>query len=117
VARDFIASIASTYRPSTSKITLSDLNKDLPGLESLLKHKWRLRKLWQATRDPAHKTAVTWVAKTTKRMTRRKALERWETKVGNFEVTSQALWPIKKSLTKRDGPMAPTAVHGPLGIT
>jgi hypothetical protein len=50
-------------------------------------------------------------------MTCRKAFERWETKVGNSEVTSQALWPITKFLTKGDGPMAPTAVHGPLGIT
>jgi hypothetical protein len=27
------------------------------------------------------------------------------------------MWPIAKSLMKRDGPKAPTAVHGPLGIT
>jgi hypothetical protein len=50
-------------------------------------------------------------------MTRRKALERWETKFGNSEVTPQALWPIAESLRKRDGPTAPTAIHGPLGIT
>jgi hypothetical protein len=50
-------------------------------------------------------------------MTHRKALERWETKVGNCEVIPQALWPIAKSLIKRDGPKAPTALHGPLGIT
>jgi hypothetical protein len=47
-------------------------------------------------------------------MTHRKVLERWETKVGNCEVTPQALWSIVKSLIKTD---APTAVHGPLGIT
>jgi hypothetical protein len=57
-ACDFIASVASAYRLSTRKITLSDLNNDLPGLESLLKYKRRLRKLWQVTRDPACKTAV-----------------------------------------------------------
>jgi hypothetical protein len=45
VGRDFAASIALTYKLSTRKVTLSDLNKDLPGLESLLKHKWRLGKL------------------------------------------------------------------------
>jgi hypothetical protein len=50
-------------------------------------------------------------------MTRRKALERWETKVGNCKVTPQALWPIAKSLMTRDEPKAPTAIHGPLGIT
>jgi hypothetical protein len=44
-------------------------------------------------------------------MTRRKGL------VGNCEVTPQALCPIAKSLMKRDGPKAPTALHGPLGIT
>jgi hypothetical protein len=42
---DFTASIALAYRLLTSKITLLDFNKDLPGLESLLKHKRRLRKL------------------------------------------------------------------------
>jgi hypothetical protein len=50
-------------------------------------------------------------------MTHRKALERRETKLGNCEVTPQALWPIAKSLRKRDGPKSPTAIHGPLGIT
>jgi hypothetical protein len=36
-ARDFTASTASAYRLSTSKITLSDINNDLPGLDRLLK--------------------------------------------------------------------------------
>jgi hypothetical protein len=39
-------------------------------------------------------------------MTRKKALERWETKVSNAEVKPQAIWPIAKSLLKRDGPRA-----------
>jgi hypothetical protein len=103
-ARDFSASIASAYRLSTSKSTLLDLNNDLPGLDRLLKHKQRLRKLWQETRDPACKTAVNWVSKAIRQMTRKKALERWETKIGNAEVTSQAIWPIAKSLLTRDGP-------------
>jgi hypothetical protein len=50
-------------------------------------------------------------------MTHRKALEHWEMKVGNCEVTPQALWSIAKSLMKKDGPKAPTTIHGPLGIT
>jgi hypothetical protein len=76
VARNFIASIlvALANRLYTSKITLLDLNKDLPGLESLLKHKWRLRKLWQVTRDPACQMAVIRVTRTVRRMTHRKAL-------------------------------------------
>jgi hypothetical protein len=45
-------------------------------------------------------------------MFHKKALERWETKVGNCKVTPQA-----KILTKVEGPRAPTAVHDPLGIT
>jgi hypothetical protein len=49
-------------------------------------------------------------------MTRRKALERWETRIGNSEVTPQAIWPIAKSLMKRGGPKAPTAIHGLLGL-
>jgi hypothetical protein len=93
---------------------LSGLNKDLLGLESLLKHNRSLKELWQATQDPACKTAVNWVAKTISRMTRRKALGKWGTKV---EVTHQALWPVAKSIMKRDGPNAPTIVHAPLQIT
>jgi hypothetical protein len=50
-------------------------------------------------------------------MTRRKALERWETKVSNCGTTPQALWPIAKTLMKRDGPKTPTDLHGPLGTT
>jgi hypothetical protein len=46
-------------------------------------------------------------------MTRKKALERCETKIGNSEVSPQAIWPIAKSLLKRDEPRAPTAIHGP----
>jgi hypothetical protein len=49
-------------------------------------------------------------------MTRKKALERRETKIGNCEFTPQGIWPIAKSLLKRDGPRAPTAIHGPLGL-
>jgi hypothetical protein len=71
----------------------------------------------KVTRDPACKTILNWVAKTIRPITRRKALERYETKEGNYEVTLQALWPVPKSLMKRDGPKALTAVHGPLGIT
>jgi hypothetical protein len=49
---EFTTSIASAYRPSTSKVKLSELNSDIPGLDRLLKHKKRLSKLWQETRDP-----------------------------------------------------------------
>jgi hypothetical protein len=49
-------------------------------------------------------------------MSCRKALERWERKIGNSEVTPQATWPIAKSLIKRKGPKAPTAIHGPSGL-
>jgi hypothetical protein len=42
-------------------------------------------------------------------MTHSKALELWETKIGNYE----APCPTAKSLMKRDGPKT----RGPLGIT
>jgi hypothetical protein len=74
-ARDFTA---SAYGLSTSKVTLSDLNNDLPGLYRLLKHKQKLQKWRHETRDLARKTAVSWFAKTIRRMTRRKAPERWD---------------------------------------
>jgi hypothetical protein len=43
-------------------------------------------------------------------------LERRETKLANTELTPSAIWPIAKSLTNRDGPRAPTAIHGLLGL-
>jgi hypothetical protein len=100
---------------STSKITLSELNKDIPGLDRLLKYTRRMRKLWQETRDPGCKTEVNWVSKAIRRMTRKKALERWESKLANTEVTPHAIWPIAKSLANGDGPRAPTVIYGPLG--
>jgi hypothetical protein len=43
--RNLTVSIASACRIVTSKITLSDIKKDIPALENLLKHKRRLRKV------------------------------------------------------------------------
>ncbi|PNF40098.1 hypothetical protein B7P43_G10711 [Cryptotermes secundus] len=60
---------------ASEKVTLSDINNDLPGLGCPLKHKQRLRKLWHKTRDPACKTALNWVTKSIRRMTRKKALD------------------------------------------
>jgi DNA-binding transcriptional regulator YdaS (Cro superfamily) len=85
-----------------------DFTMFFPGLQNLLRHKRRLRNVWQVTRYPVRKTAVNWIAKTIRRITPRKALERWETKVGNCEITPEVLWPIAKSLMKRDELKAPT---------
>jgi hypothetical protein len=73
-ARAFTASIASAYKLSTNKITLSDLNNDIPGLDSLLKYKKKMRKLWHETRDPGWKRALNWASKAITSMTRKKAL-------------------------------------------
>jgi hypothetical protein len=43
-------------------------------------------------------------------------LGQWEKKTGNCEVMPQAVWPTAKSPMKRDGPEAPTAIHGPSGL-
>jgi hypothetical protein len=49
-------------------------------------------------------------------MTRTKALEHWETKISNAEVTPQVMWPTAKSLLKRDGSRAPASIHGTSGL-
>jgi hypothetical protein len=116
-AREFIASTASAYRLLTSKVKISEVNTDLPGLDTLLKQKQRLRKLWQETMDPACKTAVNWVTNAIRRMTHRRALERRGTKIANTDATPQATWPIAKSFMKRDGAKKPTAINGPFGLT
>jgi hypothetical protein len=66
-------------------------------------------------RNPLCKTAVNWVTRNIRRMVQKGALERWETKLANCEVTPQTIWPIAKSLIKRSGPKAPSAIHGLLG--
>jgi hypothetical protein len=116
-AREFTASIVSVYRLSTNKVTVSEVNPNLPGLDLLLIQNQRLRKLWRETRDPTRKTAVNWVTKAIRWMPHRRALEQWEAKIANTDVTPQAIWTIAKSLIKRDGPKEPTAIHGPFGLT
>jgi hypothetical protein len=77
-ARNFAASIALAYNLSTHKITIPDVTEKLPELDRPLQLKYRLRKLWQETKDPPCNTAVNWVTKTMRRMTRKKTMERWE---------------------------------------
>jgi hypothetical protein len=59
--------------------------------------------------------ADSWVKKTIRQLTHSKALESSEMKLGNCAVTPQAVWPTVKSFVKRDGPKAPSAIHGHLG--
>jgi hypothetical protein len=59
---------------------------------------------------------VKWVSKAIRRLARKTALERWEAKLSTCEVTPQEIWLIAKSLLKRDGPKAPTAIHGTSGL-
>jgi hypothetical protein len=66
--------------------------------------------------DSACKTAVNWVTKAIRRMTRKKAFEQWETKISNTELTPQVIWPIAKSLLKRNGSRTLTAIHGASGL-
>jgi hypothetical protein len=82
----------------------------------LLKYKKRPRKLWQETRDPMCKKEFNWISKTIRRMTSKRALKGWESKIANSEVTPQGIWPIVKLLTNRDGPRKSFAIHGHLGI-
>jgi hypothetical protein len=113
-ARAFTASIASAYRLSITKITLSELNNDLPGLDRLLKYKKMMIKLRQESRNLGCKKTANYVSKSIRRMTRKKPLEGWKTKLGNTELTNTSSYmPIAKSPTNRDGPKAPTAIHGP----
>jgi hypothetical protein len=54
--------------------------------------------------------------KTIRQMSRREELERRTPKIGIYDDTPQAMWPIVKSLMKRDGPRTSTTIHGPLGL-
>jgi hypothetical protein len=50
-------------------------------------------------------------------MVQKRAFERWKTKLSNCEDTPQGVWPIAKSLRKRDGPKVSSAIHGLLSLT
>jgi hypothetical protein len=104
--RDFAASIASAYRLSARRTTILDQKYKIAALDHLLKHKRKLRKLWQENRDPACEAAVTLSSRNIRRMVWKGEVERWETKLANCEVTHQAIWPIVKSLTKSSRPKA-----------
>jgi hypothetical protein len=49
-------------------------------------------------------------------MTRRKALQRWGTRIGNCEVTPQTSWTTAKSRVKGDGQKAPAAIRALSGL-
>jgi hypothetical protein len=105
--------VTLAYRLLTITIKLHR-KYEIPGLDRLLKHKRKLRKLWQKTRDPKCKMAVNWVTQNI-RMVQKRALGRRGTKLEECEVTPKAIWPITKSLTKMGGTKAPSTIHGPLG--
>jgi hypothetical protein len=52
------------------------------------------------TKDPACKTVVNRVARTVRRITQKRALERCKTEMGNCEANPQLIWPVAKSLTE-----------------
>jgi hypothetical protein len=83
VAYVFTAFIALVYRLSTSKVKLSEVNSVIPGSDSVLKHKEKVRKLWNETRDSVRKTAFNWISKTIRCKAHKWALERWEIKIAN----------------------------------
>jgi hypothetical protein len=93
------------YKISTRKTTILDRKYEILGIDRSLKHKRKLRKLWQETRDPASKTAINWVTRNISRMVRKIAIERWEAKLVNCEVTTQAIWllqnPSQKGVDQR----------------
>jgi hypothetical protein len=63
----------------TRKTTVLDQKYKVPGLDHLLKHERKPRKLFQEARDPACKTTLNWVTRNIRRMIQKRALERWET--------------------------------------
>jgi hypothetical protein len=58
---------------------------------------------------------VKWATETIRRIAQKRALERWNTKIENCEVTRKSIWPVEKSLTKLGELNATTAIHDPLG--
>jgi hypothetical protein len=104
-AREFTASIALGYWLATRNVKLYGLNCDYLGVDRWLKHKKRLRALWEDKRDPERKRVVNGLSKTIRRKTCKRALNDGKQK-----------WLTLKSLKNKDGPRAPTTIHCPLGL-
>jgi hypothetical protein len=102
-SRVFAASVASADRLSTRKTTILDRIYEAPSLGCLLKHKKQLTKLWQETSYPACKMAVNLVTKSVRRMTRKRSLEGWETKIANSTSSNMAYLrnPSQKGVDQR----------------
>jgi hypothetical protein len=115
-ASAFAASVASVYRLATRIIALSGLNNAPSDIDNFLQLKWRLWKLWHETRDPTCKTVLNRVTKMILKTVQRNAIERWETKQSNAEITPHAIWLLVKSLGRGDKTKAPSAIRSPAGL-
>jgi hypothetical protein len=58
----------------------------------------------KGNRNTMCKKELNSISETIRRMTSKRALERWEYKITNSEITSQAIWSIVKLLINVDGP-------------
>jgi hypothetical protein len=99
------------YKISARNTTILDWKYKTPGVDRLLKHKRKLRKLWQETRNPACKTAVIWV-------TQENGLEKSSWKMGNRVGTLRSHTSSHmvhcKIPHKKVGPKATSAIYSPL---
>jgi len=100
----------------TCELTLSDLKNALSGLAHFLQLKQRVQKLWHETWDPACKMALNSVTKTIGRMIQRNAIESWNTKMCNSEVTPQTVWPLANTLMKSHRLKARNSIHSLSGL-
>jgi hypothetical protein len=83
-ASDFVSSIASTYTISARKTIILDWNSEISFIYLLLEHKIKLGKLWQETRMQNDSKLG---HSNIRRMVRKRALEIWERKFAEWEVT------------------------------
>jgi hypothetical protein len=111
----FAASVALAYRLSTRKTIILYQKYETRSLYRLLKHKRKLRILWQETRDPAWKTTVNLVTQNIWRMVRKEhgTAGNNVSKVRSHISSNVAYCEFVR---KRDGPKAPSGIHAPLGL-
>jgi hypothetical protein len=114
-ARDFAASVALAYRTSTRKTAIAERKYEKPGLDLLVKQKKKAQKIMArnqgASMQNGSKLGLSKYQEDGSKRSTRKMTE----KLANCEVTPQAVWPIAKSLTEKDGPKAQSAIRSPLG--
>lgn len=99
---------------SSTKIVNSNFKRTTPSyIKDLIKHKNRIRKMWQNYRDPAHKLELNRLIKQIKSLLRNEHNKNWEEFVSGLNPEDNSLYSLKRKLQNKKIDIPP--LMGPNG--